>query len=114
MDTKIYVPDDTYSCYVINANGYIRAYQTVPNYNTSSVYRDYYFTNNYYFNDGVQSWGSYSTLPTCLSSDNITTEVFYRYDYDKILTIYFILFIFIILLPLHIISKLLPKERRIC
>lgn len=114
MAYKIYVPDSSYSCYVVNANGYIRAYQTTPAYNSSSVYRDYYFTNNYYYNDGTQSWSSYSTLPSCIDSSVLTTDVWYRYDFDKILTIFLILFIFIVLIPLHIISKLLPKERRIC
>lgn len=114
MDYKIYVPDTSYACYVVNANGYIRAYQTQPSYNSSSVYRDYYFTNNYYYNDGTQSWGSYSTLPSCLDSSVLTTNIMYRYDYDKILLIFFISVIFIFYIPLHTIFRILPKEKRLC
>lgn len=111
---KIYVPDDSYSCYVVNGSGYIRAYESTPQHNTSSNYRDYYFTNNYYYNDGTITWSSYSTLPICIDSSVITTDVMYRYDYDKILFIFIIMFLFVIYLPLHIIMKLFPKERRVC
>lgn len=111
---KIYVPDDSYSCYVVNASGYIRAYESTPQHNTTSNYRDYYFTNNYYYNDGSTTWSTYSTLPVCLDSDVITTDVWFRYDFDKILTIFLILFIFLIFIPLHIINRIFPKERRVC
>ena len=114
MDYKIFVPDDSYACYILYNSTTIRAYKYRPANNTTSPYRDYYFTSNYYYNDGSTTWTNYSTLPSCLDSSVITTDVSYRFDYDKILTIFLILFIFIIVLPLHIISRLLPKERRIC
>lgn len=112
--SKIYVPDDSYACYVLYNSTTIRAYRNMPANNSSSAYRDFYFTSNYYYVDGSTSWGNYSTLPSCLDSSVITTDISYRYDYDKILTIYLILFIFIILIPLHVISRFFPKERRIC
>lgn len=112
--SKIYVPDDSYACYVVVSNSVIRAYQNTPQHNTTTNYRDYYYTSNYYYNDGATTWSNYSTLPSCLDSSVITTDVSYRYDYDKILTIYIILFLFVVLLPLHVISRLFPKERRIC
>lgn len=114
MDYKIYIPDNTYRCYVLINGTTLRGYKNIPANNTSSAYRDFYINSNYYYNDGNTSWSSYSTLPICLDSSVLTTDVSYRLDYDKILTIYLILFIFIILIPLHIVMRFFPKEKRVC
>lgn len=114
MAYKIYIPDDSYACYYLYNNTTIRAYTQRPANNSTSTYRDYYFTSNYYYNDGSTTWSNYSTLPVCLDSSVLTTDVWYRYDFDKCLTIFLILFIFIIYIPLHIVCRIFPKERRIC
>lgn len=101
----IYVPDTNYKCYVVQSEGIIRAYEQVPGYNTNINYRDYYINSGYIYRDGNSNFGSYSSLPACLSSDVVTDNVYYRNDLDKILVITLILFIFIILIPLKIILR---------
>ena len=105
MNNKIYVPDLTsYSCFVMH-NDYIRAYTSNPAYNTTLNYTDYYFKNNYYSQSGTQQFGNYSTLPTCIDSNLLTDEVYYRYDFDKILIIFFILAIVIVYVPIKILFR---------
>lgn len=108
----IYVPEDEeYSaCYVVESEGVIRAYNTVPSNNTSYSYRDYYIHSNYIYKDGEGRWLEETTLPTCLSTSIITHDVMHRLDYDKILNIFFIMFIFIILIPLYIITRFFKKR----
>lgn len=102
---KIYLPNTRYACYVVQNEGVIRAYDQTPNYNTSINYRDYYIDSDYIYRDGVQQFGSYSTLPVCLDSSVITNEIYYRHDIDSILLIFLILFIFVIALPYKIMSR---------
>ena len=103
----IYVPSDsTYNkCYVVQSEGVIRGYDRVPTYNTNVNYRDYFIQSDYIFRDGVANFGSYSTLPTCLSNDIISNSYLYRTDLDKILVCFLILVIFCIYFPYKIISR---------
>lgn len=103
----IYVPkDDTYNkCYVVQGEGVIRAYDFVPNYNTNGNYRDYYIESDYIFRDGVATFGSYSTIPVCLSNDIITNNYLYRTDLDKILVCFIIIAVFCLYFPYKIISR---------
>ena len=99
----IYVPDNNNSaCYYLQSNTVLRAYDTTPSYNGSSDYTDYMLDNHYLYRRGNQSWGSYSTLPQCLSSDDITTNYFYRTDIVDIL----ILAVIFIGVNYFLISKL--------
>ena len=84
---KIYVPsDNTYNkCYVVQSEGVIRAYDVVPSNNTSYNYRDYYIKSDYIYKDGAGSWSNYTTLPICLSSNDITNDYFYRLDITNVL-----------------------------
>lgn len=108
----IYVPfDEEYSaCYVVMNQDVIRAYNVDPSSNTDYSYRDYYIHSDYIFNDGVGSFTEESTLPICLSDSNITHDVMYRLDYDKILNIFFIMFIFIIFIPIWIIFRIIKSR----
>lgn len=107
---KIYVPNNTdYKCFVVHSDSVIRAYKTIPTYNSDVDYRDYYYTSNYLYRDGVQSFGTYSTLPICLSNDVLTTSVYYRNDFDSILVITFILLIICFYFPYKIISRLFGR-----
>lgn len=102
---KIYVPDLTnYTCFVMH-NDYIRAYKTNPSYNTNVNYTDYYFNSNYYSVDGSQTFGNYTTLPTCINSSNLTTDFYYRVDFYKILIIFIIMTIVIVYLPIKILFR---------
>lgn len=102
---KIYLPNTNYACYVVQSEGVIRAYEQTPNYNTVINYRDYYIDSDYIYKDGSQQFGSYSTLPVCLDTNIITNEVYYRHDFDSILLIFLIMFIFIIAIPYKIMSR---------
>ena len=103
----IYVPsDNTYNkCYVVQGEGVIRGYDRQPTYNTSYNARDYYINSDYIYRDTSGSWSSYSTLPVCLSNDNISNNYLYRTDLDKILVCFIILVIFCIYFPYKIISR---------
>lgn len=108
----IYVPDiTTYKCFVVRNDSTLRAYKQIPQYNTDVEYRDYFYTANYLYQDGVQSFGSYSSLPVCLDSSVLTTDYQYRNDYADILII-FIIYVFIcVYLPIKIIMKLFKKGK---
>ncbi len=106
----IYVPDTNYSCYVVINSDTIRAYEQKPynpgyNQNISINYRDYYINSNYIYVDSVQTFSNYSTIPTCINSDVLTSDYMYRNDFDSILIIFFIMSIFIVFIPLKIIFK---------
>lgn len=102
----IYVPDLTnYKCFYVQSEGVIRAYEEIPTNNSSVNYRDYYINSNYIFKDGVQSFNNYSTIPICLEKSNLTTEYYYRNDFDSILIIFLIVSIFAFYLPLKLISR---------
>ena len=105
---KIYVPRDAIynKCYVVQNSDVIRAYDKVPTNNTDYNYRDYYINSSYIYKDGYGSWGSYSNLPICLSSDVITNDYYYRLDFPNILIMFLIINIFSIYLPIKIFSKL--------
>lgn len=104
---KIFVPQDTTynQCYVVQSEGVIRAYDRVPSYNTTYNYRDYYIKSDYIYREGQGNWSSYSTLPTCLPSSDITNDIYYRIDFASILLTFAILCYFIIFLPYRIMSR---------
>lgn len=105
----IYVPNTNYSCYVVQSEGVIRAYEQTPRNNIDINYRDYYIRSNYIYKDGIQSFGSYSTLPVCLDNSQITDSVYYRNDFDSILIIFLIMSIFCFLIPIKIFTRLFRR-----
>lgn len=89
----IYVPElEKYKCYVVQSEGVIRAYEEIP-YNDGGYfnYRDYYINSSYIYRDGIQQFGSYSTIPVCLDANNLTDAYYYRLDLDKIFIVFFIM-----------------------
>lgn len=89
----IYVPDlENYKCFVVRSDTTLRAYKEIPTHNSDIDYRDYYYTANYLYQDGKQSFSTYTTLPTCLDSSTLTSDYVYRNDFPQIL-LTFILFI---------------------
>lgn len=107
---KIYVPDlENYECFVVRDEEVIRAYEEIPTYNSTVIFRDYYINSNYIFNDGVQQFSNYSTLPSCLDKSNLTSDVYYRNDFDSILVIFLILSIFCFYIPIKIFMRLFRR-----
>ncbi len=89
----IYVPDLSYSCYVLVNKDTIRAYTLKPynpTYNNSVNidYRDYYINSHYLYNDSYETFNYYSKIPTCLSTDLLTTAYFYRNDAPDIMLLF--------------------------
>lgn len=106
----IYVPEkESYKCYVVQNENVIRAYKQVPNNNTNVDYRDYYINSDYIFKDGTQQFSQYTTLPVCLSEQNLTSSVYYRLDFDKILIIFTIMCIFCFLIPIKVFIRLFRR-----
>ena len=102
----IYVPDlQNYKCFVVQSEGVIRAYEEIPKNNQTIGYRDYYINSNYIFRDGYQSFGQYTKTPVCLETTVLSDDVMYRNDYDKILVIFAIMFIFVVYFPMKIFFK---------
>lgn len=106
----IYVPDyvSTNCAYILN-NDVIRVYESVPTYNTSIAYKDYYFKNSYMYNTGTTSFGTYSNLPVCISSERITTDIYYRNDLPQILFIFIVFTLICIVLPLKIFGRMFRR-----
>lgn len=107
---KIYVPDlDNYKCFVVRDETTIRAYEEIPQRNRDINYRDYFYNSNYLYQDGVQSFGNYSVLPICLDNSVLTTEVYYRNDFDSILIMFLIMCIFCFLIPLKLFLRFIRR-----
>lgn len=110
---NIYLPIDNvndFACYSVIDNDTIRAYYTQPQIDSSSDYVDFYINSHYLQKTGTQSWGQWnSSLPTCLSSDSITTDYYYRNDFPDILLIFIIFAIVGIYLPFKLISRIFRK-----
>lgn len=109
---KIYVPqDNTYNkCYVVQSEGVIRGYEEVPQINRTINYRDYYIKSDYIYRDSYQTFGSYSTPPTCLALDVLTNDYWYRLDLTNILINFTIIAIFGLYLPWRIFKSLFGRR----
>lgn len=106
----IYVPElNNYQCYVVQSEGVIRAYEEMPKNNFTINYRDYYIKSNYIYRDGSQNFSSYANLPTCLDNSVLTSEVYYRNDFDSILIIFFIMSIFCFYIPIKVFFRLFRR-----
>lgn len=107
---QIYVPDkENYTCFVVQSDTVLRAYKDIPQHNAEVEYRDYYYTSNYLFRDGIQSFSMYSALPRCLDNSIVTSSVYYRNDFDSILVITFILLIICFYFPYKMISRIFGR-----
>lgn len=106
----IYVPEyNNGNCAYIYNSDIIRVYNSTPSHNTTISYKDYYIKSNYIYNNGTTTFSNYSTLPTCINSNRITTDVWYRNDIDSILVIFFILLIICFYFPYRIISRMFGR-----
>lgn len=102
----IYIPNkDNYKCFVVQSEEVIRAYEQTPVYNSNVNYTDYYIRSDYIYRQGTQSFGNYTTLPTCLPDSVVTDNFYYRLDIDKILVIFIILAIVCFYAPIKIVLR---------
>lgn len=107
---KIYVPSySNNNCLVLRDSNTIRVYDSIPTNNSSVNYTDYYINSSYLSNRGNQTFNQYNTLPSCVSSTDITTEVYYRLDFDKICIITFVLLLICFYFPYRIISRIFGR-----
>lgn len=108
--SKVYVPNyqNSNCAYIYNSNT-IRVYDSVPTQNSSVDYTDYYINSSYLSNNGNTNFSPYASLPTCINSSDITTNVFYRNDIDKILVVFLILLIICFYFPYRMISRLFGR-----
>lgn len=81
---KVYLPTEYLNkpCYVVN-NDYIRVYNSLNNSN--NIVYDVYFKNDYMIRRGTSS---YSSSTQCDNINTYTDEIYYRYDFDKILFLF--------------------------
>ena len=108
--SKVYVPEySNGNCAYIYNSDIIRVYNSIPTNNSTIAYKDYYIKSSYIYNEGVTSFGQYSNLPTCINSSRITTDVYYRNDFDSILIIFFILLLICFYFPYRLISRLFGR-----
>ena len=102
--SKIYIPSDYIdSPCIIQYNGYMRAYTN----NSLTEYVDIYYQNNYALKNGQSN---YSYTGVCDTINEYTDDFYYRNDFDSILIGFSILSLFIIFIPLKIVSKLFMKR----
>lgn len=109
---KIFVPQDSIynKCYVVQSEGVIRGYDEIPQINRTINYRDYYINSDYIYRDGIQTFSSYSTPPTCLSSSVLTNEFYYRIDFTNVLINISVVFFFCFYIPFRIFKSLLGRR----
>lgn len=106
----IYLPSTDYACIVVYNSETLRAYSTLPAQDTTVSYTDYYINSHYISKTGSETFSRYSaTLPTCLSSDSVTTDFYYRNDLPDILLMFTIFCIFCFLIPLKIFTRIFRR-----
>lgn len=101
----IYVPQLDYACYEVRDKDTIRAYNVTPSYGTSYNYKDFYINSNYLTKEGQGQWSNYSTLPSCISQADLTDNIYYRNDFDKIAIIFLLMFFIVIFLPFKLFQR---------
>lgn len=110
---NIYLPVDNvsdFACYSVYDKETIRAYVTMPQINSSSNYVDFYINSHYLEKEGTQQWSQYTQyLPTCLSSNAITNDFYYRNDFTDILIQFTLIAFLCIYLPFKLIVGRLIK-----
>lgn len=108
----IYVPNyESGNCAYIYNTDIIRVYDTQPRNNATINYKDYYIKSQYIYNEGSTTFGNYSSLPTCISSDRITTDVYYRNDLPEILFIFFMFAFCCLYLPWRLILRMFRRYK---
>ena len=106
----IYVPlYDNENCAYIYNSDIIRVYDNQPSHNTTISYKDYYIKSSYIYNEGSTTFSSYSTLPVCINSNRITTDVYFRNDFPQIMFIFLALSFVCFVVPWKIFLRLFRR-----
>lgn len=112
MNDKVYVPSYTDgNCAYIQSSDVIRVYDSVPQNGRTISYKDYYIKSDYIYNTGSTTFSQYSTLPSCINSSRITTDVYYRNDIMNILVIFLILAFCCLWLPWKLLMVMFGRWR---
>lgn len=113
---KIYVPEDYIEkpCVEVYGHNVLRVYDRKPSLNSDSTYTDFYTDMDYYSKTGLTSWGQWSSsLPVCVPSSNLVSDVYYRVDFPNILMTIFIFLILLFYFPYRIIARIFGRWFRI-
>lgn len=87
-NSLVYVPNyESGNCAYIYSTDIIRVYDSQPRQNSTIQYKDYYIKSSYIYNTGSTNFTQYTTLPTCISSNRITTDYWYRNDIASIIIV---------------------------
>ena len=109
---KIYVPNySSGNCAYIYSNDVIRVYESQPQHNATINYKDYYIKSSYIYNEGSTTFNQYSSLPVCINSSRITTDVYYRNDLANILVIFCCLVFFGLWCPWRLLMRIFRRWR---
>lgn len=114
--SKIYVPEEYINkpCVEVYSHNVLRVYDKKPALNSDSSYTDFYTDMDYYSKTGYVSWGQWSSsLPVCVPSSNLVSDVYHRVDFPSILITIFIFLILLFYFPYKIISRVFGRWFRI-
>lgn len=110
MNSKLYVPNyDNYACIIVYNSNTIRAYKQYPLANNYADYDDFFINSHYISNSGTQHWYQTSTLPECISPENLTDDFYYRNDLADILIIFLIFLIVGFRFPWKILCRMFRR-----
>ena len=110
----IYVPNYTNTkCAVVVNSETIRVYERRPQNNTTISYIDYYIRSDYLYTSGTHTFSQYTTLPTCINSNQITTNFLYRVDFANIMIIFMSIVVLCYFLAFKPISRLFGRWLKI-
>lgn len=105
--SKVYLPQiDTNNCVIVKDKDTIRVYDNQPVFDSYSNYTDYYVNSHYLEKRGQEF---ITDNITCIDSNIITTEVYYRSDFDSIMIILFLILLICFYFPFKIISRLFGR-----
>lgn len=100
----IYVPNlNQNNCVVVLDKDTIRVFDSQPQSNVLVNYTDYFVNSHYLSKSGSIVYSDF--LETCESSSNLTSDFYYRNDFDSILVIFFIITLLCIYFPYKIFSR---------
>ena len=104
---KIYVPSKylNYNCKVVY-NDYIRVYTN----NNNTTWTDIFYKSDYYLKNGQST---YTNNVACDNLNTYTDNIYYRYDFDKSVIMFFIFAIVLIYFPFRIFARAFGRWLRI-
>ena len=109
---KIYVPENYINKFCVEFYGHnvLCVYDKKPALDSDSTYTDFYTDMDYYSKTGYVSWGQWSSsLPVCVPSSNLVSDVYYRVDFPNILMTIFIFLILLFYFSYRIISRVFGR-----